>query len=71
MDPEKQRKIAAMGGKAAHAKGVAHQFNTEEAQAAGVLGGLAHSAEHMSRIGKLGGAASAKKRWKKKDELQE
>ena len=39
MDPEKQRKIASEGGKAAHAKGTAHEFNSEEARAAGRKGG--------------------------------
>ena len=39
MDPEKQRAIASMGGKAAHAKGTAHQFTSEEARAAGRKGG--------------------------------
>lgn len=46
MDPEKQRTIASMGGKAAHEKGTAHEFSSEEAQAAGVKGGKAsHSKE--------------------------
>lgn len=41
MDEEKQREIAAKGGRAAHAKGVAHQFTSEEARKAGRKGGLA------------------------------
>jgi len=41
MDEDKQREIAAKGGRAAHAKGVAHQFTTEEARRAGRIGGLA------------------------------
>jgi uncharacterized protein len=41
MDPEKQRKIASSGGKAAHAKGTAHQWTTAEARAAGRKGGSA------------------------------
>jgi general stress protein YciG len=39
MDPEKQRLIAQKGGRAAHAKGKAHEFTTEEARAAGRKGG--------------------------------
>lgn len=41
MDPEKQREIASKGGKAAHAKGTAHEFTSEEAAAAGRKGGQA------------------------------
>lgn len=39
MDPEKQRQIASQGGKAAHAKGTAHEFSSEEARKAGQKGG--------------------------------
>src|SRR6058998_3182355 len=35
MDPQKQREIAPEGGKAAHASGNAHEFNSEEARRAG------------------------------------
>lgn len=35
MDPQRVREIASMGGRAAHEKGVAHEFSTEEARAAG------------------------------------
>lgn len=41
MDPEKQREIASKGGKAAHSKGRAHEWNSEEAKAAGSKGGKA------------------------------
>lgn len=41
MDPERQREIAAEGGKAAHEKGTAHQFSSEEARQAGAKGGKA------------------------------
>lgn len=43
MDPAKQREIASKGGKAAHNKGTAHQFTTEEARVAGRKGGQARS----------------------------
>ncbi len=39
MDPEKQRKIASKGGRAAHRKGTAHEFTSEEAREAGRKGG--------------------------------
>jgi uncharacterized protein len=35
MDRQRQREIAAMGGRSAHASGHAHEFTTEEARAAG------------------------------------
>ncbi|MCL6520525.1 MAG: KGG domain-containing protein [Armatimonadota bacterium] len=40
MDPEKQREIASKGGKAAHAKGTAHEWTSHEARQAGRKGGL-------------------------------
>lgn len=44
MDPERQRQIASEGGKAAHEKGTAHEFTSEEAREAGRKGGQARSA---------------------------
>jgi general stress protein YciG len=41
MSAEKQRLIASLGGKAAHAKGTAHEFSPEEAREAGRKGGQA------------------------------
>lgn len=41
MDPEKQKRIASKGGKAAHARGRAHEWTVEEARAAGRKGGNA------------------------------
>lgn len=35
MDPQRQREIAAEGGRAAHASGHAHEFTPEEAREAG------------------------------------
>ncbi|MBA2965441.1 MULTISPECIES: KGG domain-containing protein [Ramlibacter] len=43
MDPERQRQIASEGGKAAHEKGTAHEFTSEEAREAGRKGGQARS----------------------------
>ena len=39
MDPDKQREIASKGGHAAHEKGTAHEFTSEEAREAGRKGG--------------------------------
>lgn len=39
MDPQKQREIASAGGRAAHRQGVAHEWTSEEARAAGRKGG--------------------------------
>ena len=39
MSSDKQRQIASKGGKAAHAKGTAHEFTSEEARVAGRKGG--------------------------------
>lgn len=41
MASNRQREIASMGGKAAHVKGTAHQWTTEEARDAGRKGGAA------------------------------
>jgi general stress protein YciG len=41
MNKDKQRMIASKGGKAAHKKGTAHTWTSEEARKAGRLGGRA------------------------------
>ena len=41
MDRNKQREIASKGGKAAHQKGTAHEWTSEEARDAGRKGGIA------------------------------
>ncbi|ABE49695.1 KGG domain-containing protein [Methylobacillus flagellatus] len=38
MNPEKQREIASQGGKAAHARGTSHEFDTNSARKAGRKG---------------------------------
>jgi general stress protein YciG len=59
MDGAKQRDIASKGGKAAHARGTAHEFTSEEARIAGRKGGEAVSSNrsHMAEIGRKGGEA--------------
>jgi general stress protein YciG len=41
MDRAKQRQIASEGGKAAHLKGTAHEWSSDEAREAGRKGGMA------------------------------
>ena len=41
MDRTRQKEIASKGGKAAHQKGTAHEWTSEEARNAGRKGGLA------------------------------
>ncbi len=41
MDPDKQRQIASKGGRAAHSKGTAHEWTSDEAREAGRKGGRA------------------------------
>lgn len=40
MSAEKQREIASKGGRAAHAKGTAHEWSSGEARDAGRKGGM-------------------------------
>jgi general stress protein YciG len=62
MNREQQRAIASKGGRAAHRKGTAHEFSSEEARKAGYLGGKAVSAnrEHMAAIGRKGGQRASR-----------
>ena len=64
MDRDKQREIASKGGRAAHAKGTAHEFDSGEAREAGRKGGMAVSRnrEHMAAIGRRGGEARGQAR---------
>ena len=64
MDPAKQREIASKGGRAAHAKGTAHEFTSDEARVAGRKGGEAVSRDraHMSAIGREGGHSRGRAR---------
>jgi uncharacterized protein len=64
MDSTKQREIASKGGRAAHAKGTAHEFTADEARVAGRKGGEAVSRDraHMSAIGREGGHSRGRSR---------
>lgn len=59
MDEGRQRAIASEGGRAAHARGTAHEFTSEEAREAGRKGGeaVSQNREHMAEIGRRGGEA--------------
>jgi general stress protein YciG len=59
MDPSRQREIASRGGRAAHAKGTAHEWSSDEARVAGRKGGevVSRDRAHMAAIGREGGEA--------------
>ena len=57
MDRAKQREIASKGGKAAHQKGTAHEWTSEEARDAGRKGGLASHKRRREQM-MTGGASS-------------
>lgn len=64
MDPARQREIASKGGRAAHAKGTAHEWSAEEARRAGRKGGevVSRDRAHMEAIGRAGGEARGRAR---------
>jgi len=49
MDPERQRQISSQGGKAAHQKGTAHEFDSNEAREAGRKGGMVSGGRRRAR----------------------
>jgi uncharacterized protein len=57
MDKVRQREIASKGGRAAHEKGTAHEWNSEEAREAGRRGGLE---SHRRRAAAAAAAATIK-----------
>ena len=58
MDPQAQRAIAAKGGRAAHQKGTAHEFTSEEARVAGRKGGEASRGGRRSSTPSTSGSSS-------------
>jgi general stress protein YciG len=58
MDPQRQREIASEGGRAAHEKGTAHEFTSEEAREAGRKGGQARSANRRNALQSSGNEGS-------------
>ena len=72
MDKSKQKMIASKGGRAAHEKGTAHEFNSNEASMAAKKGherGTAHefTPEEARVAGRKGGLARAMNRSKQPD----
>ena len=60
MDRSKQREIASKGGKAAHQKGTAHEWTSEEAREAGRKGGMAsHRRKQQQQQGESGGGSQS------------
>ena len=49
MDPQRQREIASEGGRAAHERGTAHEFTSEEAREAGRKCGQARAENRSAR----------------------
>ena len=73
MDKSKQKEIASKGGRAAHEKGTAHEFSSNEASAAAKKGherGTAHefTSDEARVAGRKGGLARAMNRGKNGDE---
>ena len=64
MDPNRQKEIASKGGRAAHAKGTAHEWSADEAREAGRKGGetVSRDRAHMAAIGREGGGARSANR---------
>jgi len=60
MDRAKQREIASKGGKAAHQKGTAHEWTSEEARDAGRKGGIASHQRRREQAANVGDAPSSR-----------
>jgi general stress protein YciG len=58
MDRAKQREIASKGGKAAHQKGTAHEWTSEEAREAGRKGGMASHRRRKETMDQTSGSGS-------------
>jgi len=58
MDRSKQREIASKGGKAAHQKGTAHEWTSEEAREAGRKGGMASHRRRSELTGSQSSSAA-------------
>ena len=70
MDPSRQREIASKGGRAAHEKGTAHEWSSDEARVAGQKGGIAVSRDraHMAAIGREGGESRSRASRQQRDQ---
>ena len=63
MDANRQKEIASKGGRAAHQKGTAHEWTSDEARVAGRKGGevVSRDRAHMAAIGREGGESRGAK----------
>jgi hypothetical protein len=68
MDPQRQREIASEGGKAAHEKGTAHEFTSEEARRAG---SMSHGNRQAAQTSAHAGSGSGKQEGNKQEGKQE
>ena len=59
MDRSKQRDIASKGGKAAHQKGTAHEWTSDEAREAGRKGGMASHRRKQEQMQQTDGTDAA------------
>jgi uncharacterized protein len=64
MDPEEQRAIVSLGGRASHTSGHAHEFTGEEAHHAGKMSGwiVSRDKKHTSQLGRLSRDARARRK---------
>ena len=62
MDQDKQRAIAAKGGRAAHASGNAHEFSPAEARVAGGSGARCRAVARRRRTRQRSGSARRRRR---------
>ena len=63
MDRTKQHEIASKGGKAAHVKGTAHEWSSQEAREAGRKGGTARHRPHQHEIAQESGPENPGAEW--------
>ena len=69
MDPQRQREIASQGGKAAHEKGTAHEFTSEEARRAG---SMSHGNRQSANASvSAGGKEGSRQRGSKQSEINQ
>lgn len=61
MSQEERKRIASMGGKAAHAQGVAHEWTSQQTRVLGLQNGC-RDPERMRELGRMGGSKCKRKR---------
>jgi len=73
LPPEKQKEVAAKGGRAAHAAGTAHKFSSAEAIEAGKKGGhkVAQNRAYMAELGRKGGLTKQRRLREKTESVEQ